>query len=329
MERGFVAKEDLAGLVRAALGPDRTLRAVDRLRGGSKKGVYRLTMDDGSTVVLYVWAPAENYWPAGVEDPTDPFAEASGAELFGAAHARLAAVGVRTPGLRLLDRSREHYPADVALVEDVRGETLEALLDRDPDAAGPTMAKLAAALDRMHGQRETRLGKVALVDAGTAPQDRDCGRVVLDRALRHLDEAAARVEALAAVRDRIAGALRDRAAAVRPRAAHGLVHGELGPDHILVAADGEPVLIDIEGVMWFDVEWEHVFLRLRFGAHHHRWLEVPDLDRDRLRLYDLALELSLVAGPLRLLDGDFPDREFMLHIAGHATRRVLAAVGAA
>ncbi|MGY0231830.1 phosphotransferase family protein [Longispora urticae] len=327
MERGFVEKEHLTGLVRAALGPDRRLRAVDRLRGGSKKGVYRLTLDDASTVVLYVWAPAENYWPAGVEDPADPFAEASGAELFGAAHARLAEVGVRTPRLHLLDRSHGHYPADVALVEDVRGETLEALLDRDPAAAEPTMVGLAAALGRMRGRRETRLGKVALVDAGTAPQDRSCARVVLDRALRHLDEAAARVEVIAAARDRIEGELRDRAAAVRPRAAHGLVHGELGPDHILVADDGEPVLIDIEGVMWFDVEWEHVFLRLRFGAHH-RWLEAPDLDPDRLRLYDLALELSLVAGPLRLLDGDFPDREFMLHVAGHATRRLLAGVSA-
>jgi hypothetical protein len=27
------------------------------------------------------------------------------------------------------------------------------------------------------------------------------------------------------------------------------------------------------------------------------------------------MHLSLVAGPLRLLDGDFPDREFMMNIA--------------
>lgn len=27
----------------------------------------------------------------------------------------------------------------------------------------------------------------------------------------------------------------------------GLIHGELGPDHVLVASDGTPVLIDIEG----------------------------------------------------------------------------------
>ena len=66
--------------------------------------------------------------------------------------------------------------------------------------------------------------------------------------------------------------------------------------------------------MYFDPEWEHVFLRLRFGEHY-RYLREPGLDPHRLALYRLALHLSLVAGPLRLLDGDFPDREPMLQIA--------------
>jgi hypothetical protein len=59
--------------------------------------------------------------------------------------------------------------------------------------------------------------------------------------------------------------------------------------------------------MYFDPEWEHVFLRLRFGRDY-RFLGASGLDPDRLRLYQLAMHLSLVAGPLRLLDGDFPAR---------------------
>lgn len=104
---------------------------------------------------------------------------------------------------------------------------------------------------------------------------------------------------------------------------YGLIHGELGPDHVLVDGDGGPVLIDIEGLMFFDVEWEHVFLRLRFGAHYHL-LAVDGLDERRMRFYQLAHHLSLVAGPLRLLDGDFPDRAFMQGIATHHTERVLS-----
>ena len=39
------------------------------------------------------------------------------------------------------------------------------------------------------------------------------------------------------------------------------------------------------------------------------------------------MDLSLIEGPLRLLDGDFPDREAMLDIVGHAVDRVLDATG--
>ncbi|WP_256804859.1 MULTISPECIES: hypothetical protein [Frankia] len=38
------------------------------------------------------------------------------------------------------------------------------------------------------------------------------------------------------------------------------------------------------------------------------------------------MHLSLVAGPLRLLDGDFPDRALMAGIAEHNLRAALAFV---
>lgn len=82
-------------------------------------------------------------------------------------------------------------------------------------------------------------------------------------------------------------------------------------------------LIDIEGLRYFDAEWEHVFLELRFGEHYHR-LAADGLDHHRLRLYRLAMYLSLVAGPLRLLDGPFPHRAAMLDIAEQNTTRTLA-----
>ncbi|HEX7995537.1 MAG TPA: aminoglycoside phosphotransferase family protein, partial [Streptosporangiaceae bacterium] len=90
----------------------------------------------------------------------------------------------------------------------------------------------------------------------------------------------------------------------------------------LVDQHQDPVLIDIEGLMFFDVEWEHAFLRIRFGEHY-AWLDTPGLDQHRLRFYELATRLSLVAGPLRILDGDFPDRAEMRDIAEHNLLRAL------
>ncbi|MFD8028206.1 phosphotransferase [Streptomyces sp. NPDC059717] len=320
--RTALTRDDLAPLARAALGRTRVLTGVRRLRGGSKKGVYRLALDDGSTAVAYVWSPDEDYWDEQPADPHDPFSHASGLDLLTASYERLTAVGVRTPRLLLADPTRTHLPADAAVVEDVPGGSLEELLEHDPYAAAATLAELARALDAMRGHTAPAFGKVAVVDRGGSAYGGSCEAVVRDRALRHIEETADREPRVAAVRERLRDRVHALAEAVRPRARHCLVHGELGPDHVLVDGEGRPVLIDIEGLMYFDVEWEHVFLELRLGPRHDR-LKPRDLDEDRLRLYRSAMHLSLVAGPLRLLEGDFEDREPMRAIAEYNLRRVL------
>ncbi|TLS47211.1 aminoglycoside phosphotransferase family protein [Streptomyces montanus] len=319
-----MTQDQLAGAVRAALGGGRRLEAVERVAGGSKKGVYRLVMDDATTAIAYVWDDAENYWPAaeGDDDLTDPFSPGLGLDLFEAAHARLDTLGVRVPAIRLVDRDGAHCPADLAIVEDLPGEDLEELLARDPSAAAPVMARLGEALEVMRHHRASTYGKVAVVDGGGTSRGTSCEGVVLDRALRDLAEAASRDPRIAGARDRLEERLLGLAAAVWPRAEYAVVHGELGPDHVLVDAGGNPVPIDIEGLMYFDVEWEHVFLRIRLHDAY-RPLRVDGLDEDRLAFYMLAQRLSLTAGPLRLLDGDFPDRAFMAGIAEHNLKKAL------
>ncbi|MGW1494304.1 phosphotransferase family protein [Streptomyces sp. NPDC002402] len=322
-------REQLAGAARAALGGGRRLQAVARVAGGSKKGVYRLVMDDATTAIAYLWDDAETYWPTaeGDDDLRDPFAPGLGLDLFEAAHARLDALGVRVPAIRLVDRNGTHCPADLAIVEDLPGENLEELLARDPSAAAPVMARLGEALESMRRHRASTYGKVAVVDGGGTSLGTSCEGIALDRALRDLAEAASRDPRIAGARDRLEERLLGLAAAVRPRAEYAVVHGELGPDHVLVNAGGNPVAIDIEGLMYFDVEWEHVFLRIRLHDAY-RPLEVDGLDEDRLALYMLAQRLSLTAGPLRLLDGDFPDRAFMAGIAEYNLKKALELVRA-
>ena len=326
-ERGFADADRLAGVVKAAFGAGRRAMAADRLPNGSKKGVYRLTLDDGGTAVVYVWNAAEDYWtgtlPDGADDRADPFAHASGLDLFRAAVERLSGVGVACPRLIWADTSGELYPGDVAVVEDVSGGTLESLLERDAAAAAPVMARLAESLNAMHGYQASDFGGVAFVDGGGRSREGSCEQAVLDRALAETAEIAGRDQRAAARREELADKLRTLAGRVRPRAAFSVVHGELGPDHVLVDRRGAPVLIDIEGLMYFDVEWEHVFVRLRFGRHYEP-LRRDGLDEDRLRLYQLAMHVDLVAGPLRIADGDHPERAWFLEIAEYHLERALA-----
>lgn len=325
--RRFVEQDQLRSIVHIAFGSARRLNSMVRLRGGSKKGVYRLFFDDGSTAILYVWSVSENYWPTPPDgtdsDRADPFSEASGADLFEASSACLSALNVRVPQVYFLDRSKRHFPSDLAVVEDVRGGTLESRLQHDPQGSEQTLIRLGTALQTMRQHQGQYLGKVALAGRGNARQDRSCEQIVLDRALRDLAFATLRVEHLAQVSVRLEEEVCELASLVYPRNEYSLIHGELGPDHVLVDTRGDPVLIDIEGTMFFDVEWEHVFLQLRFGKYY-QWLRANDLDDQRLRFYTLALHLSLVAGPLRLLDGDFPEREAMMGIVEFNLQRVLA-----
>jgi hypothetical protein len=342
---GTLAVSRLApGILRAAgLGSRCPVASVTRLAGGSKKGVYRLGCSGGFSAVLYVWSAAEDFWPADASGEgdagagADVFGHASGLGLFSAASRRLTEAGVRVPVVYLADASQALYPADIALVEDVRGGTLEELLAADPSAAAPVMERLSEMLRSMWGQRAARVGKVADVPefgdgvtgvpGAVGALGASSERIVLERALRQLAGAADRLPSVASVRPRLDETLRALAASVRPRASYGLIHGELGPDHVSIDDRGQPVVVDIEGAMYFDVEWEHAFLRLRFGRDYE-WLRVSGLDEQRMSLYALALDLSLIEGPLRLLDGDYPDREEMLAIAGWAVDRVLRTANA-
>jgi hypothetical protein len=320
-----VSRDHLAAAAGAAFGGGRRLDRVERLGGGTRKGVYRLTTDDSTSAVAYLWEDSENFWPQTPDDGdrADQFSAGVGADLFAAAHGRLASLGLRVPEVYPLDRDRVYYPADIAILEDIPGEDLLDRYERDPGEAEPTLARPREGLAAMRDYRGSSPGKVGHVDGGGLSRWATCEEGALDFALRCLAEAAGRDQRVADARDRLEDRLRELAAAVRPRAEYSVVHGELGLDHVLVDPDGAPVIIDIEDLMYFDVEWEHVYMQIRL--HEYRTLVgVDGLDEDRLALYMLTQRLSLAAGPLRLLDGDFPDRAFMQDIAEYNINEALA-----
>ncbi|MEU8985868.1 phosphotransferase [Streptomyces sp. NPDC048558] len=236
----------------------------------------------------------------------DPFAPASGLAPFLAAQRRLDRLGVRVPGLLLVDDSRRRYPADVAVVEDVAGGTLEALLSTEPARASDALSELAAMLDVMHQQHSEQYGRVDVLERSGKRGDKasgaSCEQLVLERALGDLAEAAERDTRIGSVAASFHDRLRELATRVSPRTEHGLIHGELGPDHVLVNASGHPVLIDIDGLMFFDVEWEHVFLQLRFGDRYPA-LSRPGLDPARLDLFILAMRRPSATGAELACDG--------------------------
>lgn len=327
MDQELLDRTTIERLCSAAFGRAVQPERVERLRGGTKKGVFRVTTTTGASAVLYVWHEDEDWW-SGSPDPAadvEPFTAGNGMALLTSAHEQLSAADVRVPAVLHAEHRGTGLSADCAVVEDVSGRSLEEVLADDAVSAAPLLAELQGFLLRMAATRNSRYGKVAAVGRNDGTAAVPFHDVVLQRALRHLGAASVREPRLAAAARRVAATLHERAAVVRPREGSGysLVHGELGPDHVLVDATGRPVLIDLEGSMWADVEWEHAFLEMRFHEHYEA-LRIPGLDEDRLQLYRLALHLSLVEGPLRLIDTGFPDADFMAGIAAHNLQRVLS-----
>jgi hypothetical protein len=74
--------------------------------------------------------------------------------------------------------------------------------------------------------------------------------------------------------------------------------------------------------MYFDVEVEHVWMRMRFGEHYAK-LRRGGLDEDRLRFYQLCMHLDLVAGPLRIADTSHPERAWFRDLAERHLQRAL------
>ena len=75
--------------------------------------------------------------------------------------------------------------------------------------------------------------------------------------------------------------------------------------------------------MYFELVAYHTWMRMRF-AEHYPPLNEPGLDPVRMRYYQYAMHLDLVGGPLRIAEGDFPNRDFMLGIADHHLLQALA-----
>ena len=325
-ERRFADAGSLRPVARAAFGAGRRMLQAERLAGGSKKGAYRLTMDDGGTALAYVWDDAEDYWqgvlPDDADDPANPFSHPSGLAMFETVSRRMASAGVRCPSFcsptgpgpctRPTSRWWRTSPAAASrrCLRRIRWQR------SDPWRCWPT------GWPPWPGVRSPSFGRVALVDAGGGFPGLSGESAILGRALAQLTDIADRDQRAADAQGRLRETLRSLAAPIEPRADLSLVHGELGPDHILLDRRGEPVLIDIEGAMYSDAEAEHVWTRMRFGRRYAK-LNRGGLDQDRLRLYQLCLHLDLVAGPLAIAGTSHPEREWFLEVAEHHLQRAL------
>jgi len=310
-----VQLHDLESYLMSAFQTERKILNTQQLRGGAQKVVYRISCNDGFTCILYVWDPSENFVLDSSHEPGSPsdFIGASyGSELFEYNHQYLQQLGVRTPDVFYIDRTKSHYPFDFAIVEDVGNVDIWHYIQSCPDKKPDVLERLNAMLQKMHDHRCDRYGQLNQVRQLQHQSD-TCEHGILNWTLHDLEHLAQHVTTIKENKDRLTEVLFTLYDKVQPRREYGLIHSELGPDHVMIDGQGEPVLIDIEGAKFFDIEYEHSFLAFRF-AEHYEHLRNDRLDPNRLRFYRFHLHISYASGPIEIIERGFPDADSMRRI---------------
>jgi hypothetical protein len=314
---------DLQAYMGKVFGTGYLVASVSKMQGGAQKVVYKIDCSNRFSCVLYVWDLAMNYFQE--EKANEDINEQSyGGDLFELNSKYLTQQGVRTPALYDLNKERNRYPFDFALVEYVDGQKAEAYFHHSDYRVQDTVFhRLVDMLSGMHANERHTYGKLNQMGI----PKKKCHQLKMENAIVQLSYASQYMDEIRANQSKLLDTLYEFESRIEPRSRYGFIHGELGPDHVLVNDNLETYLIDIEGAAFFDIEHEHSFLELRFGDYY-RYLKKDTLDPNRMLFYRLHHHISLTSGGLKLLHRGFPDKQFAKGLADHHSRRTLTFIEA-
>ncbi|MNI40530.1 Phosphotransferase enzyme family protein [compost metagenome] len=309
---------DLQDYIGKVLGTGYLVANVTKMQGGAQKVVYKIDCSNGFSCVLYVWDITMNYFQEEIADE-DIHERSYGGDLFELNNKYLTQQGIKTPALYDLNKERTRYSFDYALVEFIDGQKAEDYFQHsDPRVQDKVFQRVGDMVAGMHTNQRQTYGKLNDNDIKTMK----CHRMQMNNVELQLSYASQHIDSIRVNQNKLLDRMYELESLIEPRNCYGFIHGELGPDHILVNEHLEPYLIDIEGAAFFDIEHEHSFLEFRF-ADHYRYLMNDTLDPNRMLFYRFHHHIALTSGGLKLLHRGYPDQVFARDLADHHSRCAL------
>ncbi|AZN42972.1 phosphotransferase [Paenibacillus albus] len=306
-----ISQGDLTIAMQQAFGNEYTVAEAANMHGGAQKVVYLVRTSNGFTLMLYIWDITHNYFQEEIEEAAAEGNEEQRSfdvELFLINNRFLREHGIRTPAIYSMNRSRERYPFDYALVEYVGGGDLQPYMDHPSIAVrDKVFGGCRELLGKLHAIQHTSWGQLTAAGKPDGKHATSCEAGIHDNAIRNLAFLTQETKLTKLQQGKLGELLVSLRESIVPRADYRFIHSELGPDHILLNEQLEPYLIDIEGAGFFDLEHEHSFLQFRFANYEH-YLARTDLDAVRMRFYKLCHHISCADGGLKLLQRGFPNR---------------------
>lgn len=302
MEPNHFTSSDLEQAMGSIFGKNYLVNNIIRIYGGAQKVTYKVDCTNCFSFILYVWDPAMDYFQE--EKSENDIMQSGGADLFEMNYNCLRSHDIRTPKMLYIDRSKNKYPFDFAFVEYIKGGDISGYYDKSREIRDKVFSDLGKTIKKMHAVKSGRFGSLK----SNPPFSQTCENIIWQRTLNELEYSSKNVEEINKNKDGLIKILNRLYYDIKPRNYYSLVHGELGPNHVMVDDNLKPYLIDIECLMYFDVEYEHSFMEFRFD-NYNDYLKEEDLDPIRLRFYKLHHHIACVTGACKLLSRGYPDKD--------------------
>jgi len=304
MDIGYLKADKLQRVVGDIFGDEYIIQNSERLLGGAQKHVYKVQCKNNFAFVLYIWNKDTTYF----EDSDACGFTSNSAELFEANSTFMTDNEINTPKLYFMDRTKKEHDFEYAIVEYIDGADLDFITAEQPDRLKPALESLNNSIKKMNGIKRPQVGTVI----NPIVEPFSCLNYVLDGAQKNIEYLITNFAPAVDMQERINECLsllyESSVEEEDDTNGYSFIHYELGPNHVIVSNENIAYLIDIEGAKFFDLEYEHSFLKFRFDENY-KYLINYDVSDSKMEYYAFCHHLGVLAGAHELSMKDFYDMD--------------------
>lgn len=275
------------------------LNRMKRVLGGAQKHTYLAETENNFKFIIYIWDKSTSYF--SYDCKKDVFSSSS-AQLFEENNKFMMQHNVNVPKLYYMDRSKENQEYEYAFVEYIDGIDMDEIISKYPERLHFVLPSLKNSIDNLHNIKSAVVGQLNnfqtsefnIIDFSfnSAQKDIDYLIQVDDKNKELYSE--------------LSDILCQSTQSMTTRDEYTFIHGELGPNHVIVDESNNAFLIDIEGAKYCDLEEETSFLKIRFGNNYKNLIN-KQLDQKRMEFYHLCHCLGNLSGAIKLKIDNYYD----------------------
>lgn len=291
-------KEFMSKKATQIFGKEYEIELIERILGGAQKYTYLAKCTNGFKFVIYQWDKSTTYFKNSDEHAV--FCSNS-ADLFQRNNELMSNQGVLTPKLFYIDMSKSECDYEYAFVEYINGNDMDYIMENESERLDKVLESLNNSIDILHSIKNNCAGQTGHM------QDADFNIIAYELNNIHknsiyLQENDSQYAKLYVQAE--AKAI-EFAQEIEVRDEYTFIHGELGPNHVIVDENNNAYLIDIEGAKFYDVEEELSFLDIRFN----KMLEKSDgiIDERRKKFYHIRHCFGNLRGAVELKHNGYYD----------------------